>query len=553
MKILKYRIAVFAVLLIILSCVSASASFRDVPDGYWCETPIIEMERRGYITGYADGTFRPASPVTAAQFVVIVARCADLKPVPGDNTQANGHWAADIMRAALQAGWYDWDELPPTGERFDLPISRVLAVKILMRGLLSDIRGDYITESRKIRDFDLLDGRYYESVLAAYASGVVQGDGSGDFNPMNGLTRAAACAMIYRALQVKRPDADLINPAPGIKITNPAPEAGYISPAPGIEIINPPESDMVPAVPVESVQNGVAENGWLQVKGARLCNEMGEPIILHGMSSHGLQWFGQFASAEAINNIAAWGANLFRIAMYTSEGGYLENPDVIKEKVIAAADAAVSRNLYVIIDWHILSDGNPMEHIQEAEIFFSDMARRYRDCPAVLYEICNEPNGNITWERDIKPYAERIVHVIREQSPRAVILIGSGTWSQDIHIAARSPLDSENVMYTFHFYAGTHGENLRQRLRDAVTGGLPVFVSEWGTSRADGSGGVYLEESAIWLNLLDELGISWANWSLCDKNETSAALCPGTAPDGVRDEKNLSASGGFVFSRFALK
>ena len=73
-KILNNRIVIFAVLFFILLRVNASASFRDVPDGYWCETPVTEMERRGYITGYADGTFRPANPVTAAQFVVIVAR-----------------------------------------------------------------------------------------------------------------------------------------------------------------------------------------------------------------------------------------------------------------------------------------------------------------------------------------------------------------------------------------------------------------------------------------------------------------------------------------------
>lgn len=77
-----------------------------------------------------------------------------------------------------------------------------------------------------------------------------------------------------------------------------------------------------------------------------------------------------------------------------------------------------------------------------------------------------------------------------------------------------------------------------------------MFVSEWGTSRADGSGGVYLEEAAAWVDLLDELGVSWANWSLCDKNETSAALRPGTAPDAVWTENDLSESGAFVFARF---
>ena len=391
-----------------------------------------------------------------------------------------------------------------------------------MRALLPEVRGDYLTESQKIRDFSRLDGRYYERVLAAYACGVAQGDSAGNFRPYDGLTRAAACAMIDRALQ-------RMDRSPG---TAQSPEPAVPQPA-------------------DAVRGGVTENGWLQVQGAQLCNEAGNPIFLRGMSTHGLQWYGKFASAEAVGGLAASGANLLRVAMYTAEGGYLSQPEAMRAQVIAAVDAAVAHDLYVILDWHILADGNPMDHAEEAAAFFEDMARRYQDCPAVLYEICNEPNGNVTWERDIRPYAERIIRTIRAQSPRAVILVGSGTWSQDIHTAAQHPLDGNNLMYTLHFYAGTHGAALRQRLREAVAGGLPVFVSEWGTSRADGSGGVYLEESAVWLDLLDELGVSWANWSLCDKDETSAALRPGTTPDTVGDPAHLSASGAFVFSRFA--
>ena len=511
-----------------LLAVTAQARFSDMPPDHWCAGPIGEMERLGIINGYADGTFRPSNPVTAAQFVVMVSRCA--APVPNgtdgetDTGVSGTHWASETLAAALRSGWYDWDELPPTGERYDRPINRALAAKILMRALLPEVRGDYLTESRKIQDFSQLDGRYYEAVLAAYAAGVLQGDSRGNFNPAGGLTRAAACAVIARALEKRD--------AGSVPVTG----AGE-------------QTEITAPEPVDAVRGGVSENGWLQVRGAQLCNEAGNPVVLRGLSSHGLQWYGQYASAEAVRNTAAWGANLFRAAMYTAEGGYLSNPDAMREKTTTAVDAAISCGIYAIIDWHILSDGNPMDHADEAEAFFRYMARRYRDSPAVLYEICNEPNGSVTWERDIKPYAERMIRVIREQSPRAVILIGTGTWSQDIHLAAESPIEGENLLYTFHFYAGTHGEDLRRRLRNAVSGGLPVFVTEWGTSRADGSGGVYLEEAGRWLDLMEELGISWANWSLCDKAETSAALQPGTAPDAEWRETDLTASGRFVFSR----
>ncbi|MCI9156282.1 MAG: cellulase family glycosylhydrolase [Lawsonibacter sp.] len=514
---MKRRVAAGLLALACLLILTGAARFSDVPEGSWYAQPVGEMAAKGLISGYPEGVFGPGDPITAAQFVAIAARCAGLAPVPGQT----GHWAAGSLQAALQAGWYDWDEIPPTGERFDQPISRQLAVKILMRALLPQARGDYNTESRKIRDFSQLDGRYYEPVLAAYASGVVSGDNLGNFNPQNGLSRAEACVMFLQA----------IRRSGGVQTPTAVPE---------------------PPPPAAAAQGGVSEHGWLQVIGTQLCGEDGQPVVLRGMSSHGIQWYGQYASPQSIQNTAQYGANLFRVAMYTGENGYLSNPAAIRQKVIQAVDGAIACNLYVIIDWHILSDGDPMTCVTQAEAFFAEMAERYRDQPGVLYEICNEPNGAVTWEGNVKPYAQRVIAAIRKSSPRSVILVGSPTWSQDIHLAAQSPLEEDNLMYTLHFYAGTHGEELRRRVDSALAKGLPVFVSEWGTSRADGSGGVFLEESAQWLDFLDRRGISWANWSLCDKNETSAALRPGTSPDRAWSREDLSQSGAFVFSRFAM-
>ena len=102
-----------------------------------CTSAVAEMEDQGLLSGYPDGRFYPARTIPAAQFVTIAARCAGLEWVPA---QTN-HWAAGSLQAALQAGWYDWDELLPTGERFDLPVSRQLAVKILMRAFLPESPG----------------------------------------------------------------------------------------------------------------------------------------------------------------------------------------------------------------------------------------------------------------------------------------------------------------------------------------------------------------------------------------------------------------------------
>ena len=514
------KVLLSCLLCLLLGWSGAAAAFPDVEAGSWYRDAVEEMTASGLLSGYPDGSFRPGQTISAAEFVTITARTAGAAPSQGQTA----HWAAGYLQAALEKGWYDWDELPPTGEKFDQPIPRQLAVKVLMRALLPERRGDYNTERAKISDFSQLDGRYYEAVLAAYAAGVVKGDSSSTFRPHSGLSRAEACILIQRAKQAA---------------------GGSTAPAP-----DPGTTPETPPSPVVTVQGGVTENGALQVKGTQLCNQAGEPVVLRGMSTHGLQWYGSFANAQSIRNTAQHGANVFRLAMYTGEGGYLSQPEAMKQTLIAAADAAIAQDLYVILDWHILSDGDPSAHTEEAVAFFTEMAKRYKDSPAVLYEICNEPNGNISWSGNVKPYAEKVVQAIRAQAPKAVILIGSPTWSQDIHQAAADPVAGENLMYTLHFYAGTHGQELRDRIDAVRAKGLPVFVSEWGTSRADGSGGVFLAESAQWLDFLAQRGISWCNWSLCDKGETSAALKPGTSPNGVWSQESLTQSGQFVFSRF---
>jgi endoglucanase len=296
-----------------------------------------------------------------------------------------------------------------------------------------------------------------------------------------------------------------------------------------------------------SIYKGVSACGKLKVSGTNLTDRDGNIVILKGMSSHGMQWYPQFARNKSILATKKAGANVFRIAMYTAEGGYLTNPGVA-EDVKRAADDALSLDMYAIIDWHILYDNDPLPNVQKAEKFFEEMSYRYRNESGIIYEICNEPNGDaVTWGGSVKPYAKRVIPVIRKNSPDAVVLVGSPTWSQDVDIAAADPLNFQNIMYTLHFYAGTHGDTLREKCLKALELGAPVFASEWGTSRADGSGGVYIKESGEWLEFLSSHNISWCNWSLGDRGETSAALLPGAPEDW--DDSNLSESGRFVMSR----
>ncbi|MBL4965170.1 cellulase family glycosylhydrolase [Bacillus halotolerans] len=301
-----------------------------------------------------------------------------------------------------------------------------------------------------------------------------------------------------------------------------------------------------PEASAAGAKTPVALNGQLSIKGTQLVNQNGKPVQLKGISSHGLQWFGDYVNKDTLKWLRDdWGITVFRAAMYTADGGYIENPSV-KNKVKEAVEAAKELGIYVIIDWHILNDGNPNQNKEKAKEFFKEMSSLYGSSPNVIYEIANEPNGDVNWKRDIKPYAEEVISVIRKNDPDNIIITGTGTWSQDVNDAADDQLKDANVMYALHFYAGTHGQFLRDKADYALSKGAPIFVTEWGTSDASGNGGVYLDQSREWLNYLDSKKISWVNWNLSDKQESSSALKPGASKTGGWPLSDLSASGTFV-------
>lgn len=295
----------------------------------------------------------------------------------------------------------------------------------------------------------------------------------------------------------------------------------------------------------------VALNGKLKVEYGKMVNECGYPTQLRGMSTHGLAWNKNTYNESSIKTLVEdWNISLFRIAVYTHEwGGYSTNQWKSKDEYHVLIDELVDLcekyGIYCIIDWHVLNQGSgdPNYTLEDAKYFWEYMSKTHSGKNHVLYEICNEPNGNVDWD-DVKEYANIIIPLIRENDPNTIIICGSPTWSQDVDIAAQSPLKYDNLMYTLHFYSGTHGSYLRSKAEVALKKGLAIFVTEFGTSRADGNGGVYTKECDVWFDWMEKNCISWANWSFCDKNETSAALKPGSADQ--QNWNNVSESGEYI-------
>ncbi len=309
-------------------------------------------------------------------------------------------------------------------------------------------------------------------------------------------------------------------------------------------------------VPAKSAR--AAASPALSVSGTRIVNSKGKTVQLRGVSTHGLSWYPEYVNQSAFTYMKKnWKINTVRLAMYTAEyNGYCvggkANQKKLENLIDKGVQYATNAGMYVIIDWHILSDGNPKKYEKKALKFFKKMAKKYKDHTNVIYEICNEPNGGTSWST-IRSYATKVIKKIRKYDKNALILVGTPNWSQDVDVAAKNPISkkySKNVLYACHFYAATHKDSYRSKLQTALNAGLPVFVSEFGICDASGSGSLNKTEARKWLKMLDNNKVGYVAWNLSNKNESSAFIKPGCKKLTGWKKKNLTKSGKWLVKWF---
>jgi endoglucanase len=281
----------------------------------------------------------------------------------------------------------------------------------------------------------------------------------------------------------------------------------------------------------------VETNGQLAVCGVHLCNQYGRPIQLRGMSTHGLQWYSQCVNDASLNALATdWHADIVRISMYVQEDGYETDPARFTNLVSSIIDKVSARGMYAIVDWHMLDPGDPYYNLSRAKTFFTEIAKRHNAKKNLLYEIANEPS-EVPWSR-IRSYAEELIPVIRAQDPDTPILVGTRAWSSlgvsddaDETEVVDNPVRASNIMYTFHFYAASHGNEYLNALSRAADR-IPMFVTEFGTQTYTGDGGDDFTMSQRYLDLMAAKKISWTNWNYSDDFRSGAVFKEGVCPNG---------------------
>jgi endoglucanase len=283
----------------------------------------------------------------------------------------------------------------------------------------------------------------------------------------------------------------------------------------------------------------VKEHGNLSVKGTRIIDQHGNTVVLQGVSYGWHNWWPRFYNKGTVKWLLNdWNCSVVRAAMGVEpKMGYIDSPESSKEKIEAVIDGAIENDIYVIIDWH--SHGIQLE---AAKKFFTEMATKYGKHPNVIYEIFNEPVYD-SWQK-IKAYSVEVIKCIRAADPRNIILVGNPHWDQDINLVADDPISGyDNLMYTLHFYADTHGQSLRDKGDYALGKNIPIFVSESAGMSANGDGPINYNAWQKWIDWMKKNQISWINWSIADKNESCSMLNQSASSEGKWLNTDLKESG----------
>ena len=282
-------------------------------------------------------------------------------------------------------------------------------------------------------------------------------------------------------------------------------------------------------------------HGLLEVNGNRIVNKNNEPVSLAGNSFF---WSNDGWGGEKYYNseVVSWlkedcNTTIFRASMGVEDpGGYLDNKTANKDRVKIIIDAAIQEGIYVIVDWH---SHHAEDYVDEAIIFFEEIASLYGDNDNVIYEIYNEPL-DISWSETIKPYAISVISAIRAIDPDNLIVVGTPEWSQRIDLAAADPIiDFPNIAYTLHFYTVYHHQWLRDRASAALDDGIAIFVSEWGSIGYS----IVDTEANNWMTWCFTNKIIHCNWAVNDKEEEWSILVPGASTNGDWNDNDLTEAG----------
>lgn len=266
-----------------------------------------------------------------------------------------------------------------------------------------------------------------------------------------------------------------------------------------------------PQVPVPSADRLPPE---LRVVGNQIQTADGKSVWLQGVSLASLEWSaaGENILQSTEHAISVWKANVIRQPVrdtfWFGKGDYQNDGGAgYRQLIDDSINLAAAHGAYVVIDLHRFR-APTADHVA----FWREVATKYRNHPAVLFELLNEPH-DISWEvwRDGGPVTDQakaaaaagqgtalaendaklvafhsvgmqaVVNAVRETGARNIVIVGGLDWGYDLSgIVAGYALDDRGgngIVYSTHVYpwkSDWQGKFL------ALVEKYPLFVGELG-------------------------------------------------------------------------
>ena len=280
-----------------------------------------------------------------------------------------------------------------------------------------------------------------------------------------------------------------------------------------------------------------------------------EVVLLRGVNRSGLEYAepgdGGFLAAAGISRdeigviVGEWGANIIRLP-FNQDWALNGRGNFTAEDYRQALDNVVAwaaeLGAYTLLDLQWLDadtefghnfDGSvnrvgPLPNSSSLELWRL-LAERYRDEPAVLFDLFNEPhspldddanpisfvgddgsiqlsNPRAITARDWNRWAAKLVSAIREIHPSSLVFVSGIDWGFDFNDVR---IDVPNIVYSAHVYPN------RQRVEWSHRFGFvcvdrPLFVGEWGGGADD------IRWGSLLATYISRFACGWTAWSWAD-------------------------------------
>ena len=294
----------------------------------------------------------------------------------------------------------------------------------------------------------------------------------------------------------------------------------------------------------------------LKVVGTRLLNSRNEPVRLRGVNTAGLEWSSNGEGRILVTvktAIEDWHVDHIRLPLAQDRwfGKAPEQKDdgagyrmLVKQVV----DLCAGHGVYVIVDLHWSDAGewgkSIGQHVmpdQNSVTFWKDVAQTYKNHPAVLFDLYNEPH-HVSWdvwlkggkvtEKTSKKNPETtyeavgmqtLLDTVRATGARNVVIAGGLDWAYDMSgfLDGKQLSDPEGngAIYANHAYP-FKGDSVARWVAkmEKAAKTLPVIVSEFGGGAggkpAPADGDPWVRQV---LQALHDHDWSWTAWDLHPK------------------------------------